>query len=52
MYMHDKSFKDVSQATQEKNVQYCVLILITEWTVKERATGADASVMFPQDVWM
>lgn len=45
-------FKDVSQATQEKNVQYCVLILITEWIVKERATVAETSVMFPQDVWM
>lgn len=45
-------FKDVSQATQEKTVQYCVLILITEWTVKERATVEETSVMFPQDVWM
>lgn len=45
-------FKDVSQATQERNVQCRVLILITEWNAKEYATVAETSVMFPQDVWM
>lgn len=42
-------FKDVSQATQEKNVQYCVLILITEWTVKEHVNVVETCVMCLQD---